>query len=107
MKNKQFCETSIKYYDRSTSIGENSYWDIVYNVIDPVDGTSTIECIRTESDNEVLQTIVAQVIPSLKSSISSQRHEILSECNNLRRVVAEQSKEIKKLKSKKWYQFWK
>lgn len=103
--------TDIKYHDKVDEyMGENSYWNIFLNEIDAVDGTSSTACIRTESDNDVLQVIVHNVIPDLKKEIRKVKDDNLKvsiELEKLRRVVIEQRSEILKLTSKKWYQFWK
>lgn len=107
----QYRVTDIKYNDKENEyMGENSYWNILLNAIDAVDGTSSTACIRTESDNDVLQVIVHNVVPVLQKEIRKVKDDNLKvsiELEKLRRVVIEQRYKILKLTSKKWYQFWK
>lgn len=79
---KQSKVTEIKYHDKeSEHMEQDSYWEIFFNVTNPINGTVIRKSIHTVSANEVLQVVVSRVIPDLEL-------------------------EIEQLKSRKWYQFW-
>jgi hypothetical protein len=68
--------TGIQYNKDESNLSSKPYWYIHMNSVDPVNGTKTPMVIRTESDNDVLQTLVGNVIPDMKEDIAKLKKRI-------------------------------